>query len=101
MFMLIQTAPIRWPDKQKHGIEISSDAQDLISKLLNKDKKARLGFGGAKEIMSHPFFKDTDWNQIEHKEVVPEYTPEQDDLALMEGFNGKSNTESLIGSAVM
>jgi serum/glucocorticoid-regulated kinase 2 len=33
MYHLIQHAPIRWPQKDKHGIEVSRDARDLISKV--------------------------------------------------------------------
>jgi serum/glucocorticoid-regulated kinase 2 len=33
MYNLIQNAPIRWPQLDKHGIEVSSDARDLISKV--------------------------------------------------------------------
>lgn len=32
MYYLIQNAPIRWPEREKHGIEVSADAKDLISK---------------------------------------------------------------------
>ncbi len=43
MFLNIEKAPIRWPDQAKHGISISPVAQDLITKLLDRDKKKRLG----------------------------------------------------------
>ena len=33
MYYLIQHAPIRWPNKDKHGIEVSANARDLISKV--------------------------------------------------------------------
>ena len=33
MFLNIEKAPIRWPDKVKHGISVSSVAQDLIMKV--------------------------------------------------------------------
>ena len=33
MYYLIQHAPIRWPERTKHGIEVSSKAKDLISKV--------------------------------------------------------------------
>ena len=33
MYYLIEKAPIRWPQKEKHKIEISHEAQDLISKV--------------------------------------------------------------------
>jgi len=43
MYQLIQQAPLRWPDPVKHKISVSDNAKDLISKLLNKDRKKRLG----------------------------------------------------------
>lgn len=33
MFLNIEQAPIRWPDKDKHGISASPQAQDLIIKV--------------------------------------------------------------------
>lgn len=36
MYYLIQNAPIRWPEKDKHKIEISKDAQDLIGKVSSQ-----------------------------------------------------------------
>lgn len=61
MYYLIQNAPIRWPEKDKHKIEISKDAQDLISKMLNKDRKGRLGQSGdVDDIIKHPWFKSLD-----------------------------------------
>ena len=56
MFLNIERAVIRWPDKQKHGISVSEVAKDLIVKLLNKDKSKRLGVKGGKEVLAHPFF---------------------------------------------
>ena len=33
MYYLIQHAPIRWPEKDRHGIEVSPAAKDLITKV--------------------------------------------------------------------
>ncbi len=35
MYYLIQHAPIRWPDKEKHGISVSEEAKDLITRVSN------------------------------------------------------------------
>mmetsp|Transcript_25813 Transcript_25813/g.39679 ORF Transcript_25813/g.39679 Transcript_25813/m.39679 type:complete len:81 (-) Transcript_25813:252-494(-) len=43
MYVLIQQAPIKWPDPQKHGISLSDEAKDIVTKLLHKDRKKRLG----------------------------------------------------------
>ena len=59
MYYLIQHAPIRWPEKSKHGIEVSRNAKDLISKMLTKDRKERLGQANdLNDILMHPFFAD-------------------------------------------
>ena len=34
MFINIESGPIRWPDSAKHGISISKEAQDLITKVI-------------------------------------------------------------------
>ena len=61
MFLLIKEASIKFPDKKKHGIEVSPAAQDLINKLLDKEMKTRLGSkGGIDEILAHEFFKEID-----------------------------------------
>ena len=73
MYFLIQHAPIRWPDQQRHGLSVSDEARDLITKvrmlpscnhseqLLERDKKKRLGQkGDIDEVLSHPWFKEID-----------------------------------------
>jgi len=59
MYYLIENGPIRWPTKDKHGFEVSEESQDLINKLLNKDKTKRLGkVNGVDDIITHPWFKE-------------------------------------------
>merc|ERR1712098_191570 len=41
---------------------VSSEAQDLISKLLDKDLSKRLKNG--QDIRKHPWFKDFEWNKL-------------------------------------
>ena len=43
MYVLIQEAPLRWPDPVRHKISVSDEAKDLITKLCQKDRKQRLG----------------------------------------------------------
>jgi beta-adrenergic-receptor kinase len=40
---------------------------DLLSKLLEKDQKKRLGANGALEIKMHPFFSQIDWGILHQK----------------------------------
>jgi serine/threonine protein kinase len=54
----------------------SLEAVDLISRLLKKDPKKRLGSkNGAEEIKSHPFFADIDWDKMYHKLIPAPYKP--------------------------
>ena len=46
MYFLIKESPVTFPDKIKHGIEVSPIARDLIKKLLDKNKKKRIGAQG-------------------------------------------------------
>lgn len=48
----------------------SKESKDLISKLLEKDPINRIGSNGAEEIMSHPFFKDINWDEIDNNDDV-------------------------------
>ena len=57
MYFLIKESQVNFPDPVKHGIEVSPNAKDLIRKLLEKNKKKRLGAqGDLQEILAHPFF---------------------------------------------
>jgi hypothetical protein len=61
MYLLIQQAPLKWPDPVRHKIFVSDEAKDLITSLLQKDRKKRLGQkGDMEEILSHKFFEGID-----------------------------------------
>ena len=57
---------------------LSSAAKELLSGLLERDPRARLGNGrdGASEVMRQPFFRTVNWEQMEKKEVAPPFLPE-------------------------
>lgn len=51
---------------------LSPVAYDLVTKLLVKDPKGRLGnTGDAAEVKAHPFFEGVDWKKLLLKEVDP------------------------------
>uniref|UniRef100_A0A9I9DB80 non-specific serine/threonine protein kinase n=1 Tax=Cucumis melo TaxID=3656 RepID=A0A9I9DB80_CUCME len=50
---------LKFPDE----IRLSPEAKDMISRLLC-DAENRLGSGGADQIKTHPWFKDTDWDKL-------------------------------------
>jgi len=52
--------------------EMSDDACDLLSCLLERDPDERLG---ADHIKEHPWFASIDWDLLAQKKIVPEYIP--------------------------
>ena len=71
MFDKIMKADIMYP------AFMSDAAKDLLSKLLLRDPKERLGSGetDADEIKVHPFFEGTDWKQLQEGNVTPPWAP--------------------------
>jgi serine/threonine protein kinase len=82
MYFLIKESNVNFPDPVKHGIDVSPNARDLIKKLLEKNKKKRLGAQrDVQEILEHPFFAGLDIDKLMKKQLVPPYMPEiNDDL---------------------
>uniref|UniRef100_A0A8C7MU46 Protein kinase C n=1 Tax=Oncorhynchus kisutch TaxID=8019 RepID=A0A8C7MU46_ONCKI len=52
---------------------LAKDARDILIKLFVREPERRLGVKG--NIRQHSFFKDTDWNALEKREVVPPFRP--------------------------
>ncbi|KAM3163428.1 Serine/threonine-protein kinase YPK1 [Lachancea thermotolerans] len=69
MYKKILQEPLRFPD----GFD--KDAKDLLIGLLSRDPKRRLGFNGAEEIKSHPFFSQLNWKRLWMKGYIPPYKP--------------------------
>ncbi|KAJ5073490.1 non-specific serine/threonine protein kinase [Anaeramoeba ignava] len=76
----------------------SSEFKDLITKLLSKDPKKRLGSSkkGIKEIMKHPFFKEINWTNFSNKKSQPQFIPSfffnQENLIQNENLELKKNS---------
>ena len=78
MYQLIQQAPLRWPDPVKHKINVSDDAKDLITKLLLKDRKERLGQkGDADEVLGHKFFQGMDLKKLLDRKLPADFIPDE------------------------
>mmetsp|Transcript_115382 Transcript_115382/g.160155 ORF Transcript_115382/g.160155 Transcript_115382/m.160155 type:complete len:192 (+) Transcript_115382:986-1561(+) len=61
LLLKIRQSRVVFPDKHKYKIDYSDDFVDIVLKLLDKDRKKRLGSSNdIDEIMSHPFFADID-----------------------------------------
>mmetsp|Transcript_24573 Transcript_24573/g.80532 ORF Transcript_24573/g.80532 Transcript_24573/m.80532 type:complete len:1491 (-) Transcript_24573:126-4598(-) len=77
VFERILSAPIPWHMAEKSGVELSKEARDLISSLLTRDPRKRLGYRGSWEVKSHPFFRDVKWDKVTSEPAL--FTPEFDD----------------------
>ena len=69
---IITTKEIIFPETKK----ISNNLKDLISKLLNKKYKKRLGYeNGFEDIKKHIFYKDYDFDKLLGKMIKAPYKP--------------------------
>lgn len=48
----------------------------FLFKLLTKDPHKRLGFRGASEIKSHPFFSSINWRRLEAGKIEAPFVPD-------------------------
>ncbi|KAJ5056965.1 hypothetical protein J3E74DRAFT_11662 [Bipolaris maydis] len=77
--------------KQKLSLPyyLSADAKDLLTRLLRKDPKKRLGFNMSKDLQTikkHRFFRKIDWKKLEARELEPPIQPLITDPELAENF---------------
>lgn len=84
---------------------VSAQAASLLSGLLAKDPKDRLGSpetGGALTITRHPWFSGLDWSAVLRREVHPGYRPptgSADDTSLFDSeFTRESPIDSVASS---
>lgn len=87
VFDNILQGEIDWPDLPLEEDEkfCSPEAKDLIRRLLELNPENRLGSQGANEIMTHPFFKDINWDTV-FEEPAP-FVPNVDDPELTDYFD--------------
>ena len=74
MFEKIMKAELSFPPF------MSDNAKDLLSRLLIRDPKERLGSGerDANELKEHPFFQEMDWEGLASGRIMP---PWYDDMS--------------------
>ncbi|KAH7077950.1 kinase-like domain-containing protein [Paraphoma chrysanthemicola] len=68
---------------------LSAEAKDLLTRLLRKEPKKRLGFNMPKDmqtIKKHRFFRKIDWKKLEARELEPPIMPLITDPELGENF---------------
>jgi serum/glucocorticoid-regulated kinase 2 len=82
MYFLIKESDVNFPDPVRHKITVSKEAQDLILRLLDKNKKTRLGANGVEEVLAHKWFADINMDMLLKKQIPSPYTPKiQEDFA--------------------
>jgi serum/glucocorticoid-regulated kinase 2 len=69
----IISKPLHFPDF------IPPSAKDILTKLLTRNPKKRLGANGASEIKAHPFFNCIDWAKLLRREYEPTFKPNDHD----------------------
>ena len=75
--------------------EFSLEIIDLVSKLLKKDPKKRLGSNNILEILNHPWFKDLDLNNFEPP-FIPVLSSPEDTAYFAERYSFIENDEASI-----
>ena len=71
---------------------LSADAKDLLTRLLRKDPKKRLGANMPKDlqiIKAHRFFRNINWKKLEARELEPPIQPLITDPELAENFSNE------------
>lgn len=87
--MLLQQSPFRGEDEDEiydailadeplYPISMPRDSVTILQKLLTRDPDQRLGSGptDAQEIMSQPFFRNINWDEIYNKRGQPPFLPQ-------------------------
>jgi len=71
MYRKIRTENVRFPPTME------DKCQDLITQLLNRNPKERLGSGpgDVDDIQKHSWFKKMNWKDLFEKKMVPPYIP--------------------------
>uniref|UniRef100_A0A8C2SJQ2 non-specific serine/threonine protein kinase n=1 Tax=Capra hircus TaxID=9925 RepID=A0A8C2SJQ2_CAPHI len=77
LFGQVISDDILWPEGEE---ALPTDAQHLISSLLQTNPLIRLGAGGAFEVKQHSFFRDLDWTGLlrQKAEFIPHLESEDD-----------------------
>jgi serine/threonine protein kinase len=86
--MLLQQSPFRGEDEDEiydailadeplYPIHMPRDSVAILQKLLTREPELRLGSGptDAQEVMSQPFFRNINWDDVYHKRIQPPFLP--------------------------
>ncbi|KIY72422.1 Pkinase-domain-containing protein [Cylindrobasidium torrendii FP15055 ss-10] len=88
-------------DPLTFGPDISPEARNILTNLLNRDPAKRLGVNGAQEIKEDPFFKNhVDFGMLAQKKIVPPFKPSVTSPVDVSNFDTVFTTEAPIDSFV-
>jgi len=94
---LSKISELRFPKK----IKVSADAQDLISKFLDRNQKTRLGAkNGLSEFKTHPFFTGVDFQSVSDKKLKAPFVPEISGKMDVKNFDEEFTNEPIEQSLV-
>lgn len=98
--MLLRQSPFRGEDDDEvydsvladeplYPISMPRDSVSILQKLLTREPDQRLGSGptDAQEVMSQPFFRNINWEDIYHKRVQPPFIPSIKDATDTSNFD--------------
>ncbi|ANB14860.1 putative protein kinase YPK3 [Sugiyamaella lignohabitans] len=70
---------------------LSADAKDLLTRLLRKDPRRRLGYKDIEVIKKHRYFRKLDWKKLEvrHPDLIPPIIPIITNPVLAENFSSE------------
>ena len=92
MYDQIKYTNVKFPSKHI----ISPEAKDLITKLLTKSPKSRMGSNyGFKEIFEHEFFTGVDLEKIIKKETEAEFKPEINGNLDLQNFDKEMTSQTI------
>lgn len=94
MYRKILQEPLRFPD------DMDREARSLLTKLLNRDPKKRLGVNGAGEIKAHPFFAQIDWKRLMNKKYAAPFKPAVESATDTSNFDAEFTNEVPTDSVV-
>ena len=60
---------------------MSEELKDIITKLLERDSKKRLGsVNDADDLVNHPWFADIDWKALMDRQMPSPFLPDMDQI---------------------
>ena len=96
MYELIQHGDLRFPQRNP----LSREAQDIISRLLERDPVRRIGARGVEEIKGHQYFEGMNWELLEQKRLPTPFQPKITNAMSAENFDKEFTSEEAINSVV-